>query len=174
MEIPLGTTDKRERRKEWDERYIAKHPEQRASSLKTYNNKAETKERVATWHAENRDRVAASRQRWYEKNKEKAFEQARKYAKENPEWKAAHCAKRRSRKLRACPPWLTPEQFDEIELFYKQAKTLFKETGLPHHVDHIVPLQGKLVSGLHVPWNLQVITASANSKKSNRFENNSY
>ena len=174
MEIPVGTTDKRERRREWDQRYVESNPDKRAESLKAYNNKTETKERVAAWHAANSDRVAASRQRWYEKNKEKAFEQARKYAAENPAWKAAHCAKRRSRKLRACPLWLTQEQLNEIEQFYQQAKTLFKETGIPHHVDHIVPLQGKSVSGLHVPWNLQVITASANSKKSNHFENNSY
>ena len=172
MAIPMGNASRSERRKEWDKNYISNNPEQRQTSLTTYNNKTETKERVAAWHAENSDRVAASRQRWYEKNKEKAFEQARQYAKDNPAWKAAHCAKRRSRKLRACPDWITPEQLKEIESFYQEAKRLFKETGIPHHVDHIVPLQGKAVSGLHVPWNLQVITASANSKKSNHFENN--
>lgn len=172
MEISVGTADKRERRREWDRNYLERHPEKRAESLLAYNNKAETKERVAAWHKANRDRVAASRKRWYEKNKKYADEQSRKYAQENPEWKAAQCAKRRSRKLRACPSWLTQEQLDEIEVFYKEAKQRFKETGIPHHVDHIVPLQGKKVSGLHVPWNLQILSASENSKKNNRYEDN--
>lgn len=168
----MGNEGKRLRRREWDQRYLDKNPERRQETLDLYNNKPETKERVAKWHAENRDRVSASRKRWYEKNKEKADATARKYAQENPEWKAAQCAKRRSRKLRACPSWLTSEQLTEIEAFYREAKKLFKETNIPHHVDHIIPLQGKCVSGLHVPWNLQILTASENSRKNNRYENN--
>ena len=64
-----------------------------------------------------------------------------------------------------------PEDLEKIEWFYREAKRLFKETGIPHHVDHIIPLQGKYVSGLHVPTNLQILTASENSTKGNRFEN---
>lgn len=172
MEVSMGITDKRERRREWDRRYLEKNAAKRAESLKQYNNKSETKTRVAEWHAKNPDRVSSSRKKGQEQNKEQAAQNAKNYAKANPEWKAAHCAKRRSRKLRACPLWLTQEQLDEIEVFYKLAKTKFKETGIPHHVDHIIPLQGKKVSGLHVPWNLQVITASENSKKNNHYEDN--
>lgn len=167
----MGTDGKRQHRREYDRRYLERNAEKRAESLTAYNNKPETKERVTSWHENNRDRVVAARKRWYEKNKHRTFENARKYAQENPEWKAAHCAKRRAHKLRACPAWLTKDQLDEIEVFYRKAKQLFKETNIPHHVDHIVPLQGKTVSGLHVPWNLQILTASENSKKGNKLEN---
>lgn len=166
----MGNEDRRERRREWDRRYLEKHPEKRKESVNTYNAKAEVKERRKIWLAENRDRYTAAKRRWYENNKEQAAQNAARYAKENPEWKAAQCAKRRARKLRSCPSWLTDQNLLEIEWFYQEAKRLKKETGIPHHVDHIVPLQGKGVSGLHVPWNLQILTASDNSKKGNRFE----
>ena len=169
----MGTNDTgRDRdRSIYDKRYLERNPEKRAESLLAYNNKPETKARVSEWHANNRDRVHASRKRWYEKNKEKADAHSREYAKNNPEWKAAHCAKRRSRKLQALPPWITKEDLEQIEWFYQEAKRRFKETNIPHHVDHIVPLQGKNVSGLHVPWNLQILTAKENSRKSNKHEN---
>lgn len=77
-------------------------------------------------------------------------------------------SKRRAIKLKATPLWLTSEHFKEIENFYVQAQNLKLLTGLQYHVDHIVPLQGKNVCGLHVPWNLQVIPAKENMSKSNR------
>jgi hypothetical protein len=70
-------------------------------------------------------------------------------------------AKRRAQKLKATPPWLTVAQLLEIEEFYRNRPAGF-------HVDHIVPLQGENVRGLHVPWNLQYLPALENIKKSNR------
>lgn len=76
-------------------------------------------------------------------------------------------AKRRAAKLSATPPWLSPVDLVEIEGIYNHAQVLTEITGSPHDVDHIVPLQGKNVCGLHVPWNLQAIPASINRSKSN-------
>ena len=78
-------------------------------------------------------------------------------------------AKRRATKHCATPPWLTKDHLTEIYEMYKQATYLSKTTGVPHQVDHIVPLKGRTVSGLHVPWNLQILTKLENISKSNKF-----
>jgi len=58
---------------------------------------------------------------------------------------------------------------NQIKNFYIESAELSKLLGVWHEVDHIVPLQGTTVSGLHVPWNLQILTAKENSMKGNRF-----
>ena len=68
----------------------------------------------------------------------------------------------------AKPKWLTEEHKFFIEEIYSLRDLRTELTGVVHHVDHIVPLKGKDVCGLHVPWNLQVIPAKDNLKKSNR------
>ena len=107
---------------------------------------------------------------WSLKNQKAVKEQSKKYIQKNPEKYNAFNAKRRAAKLQRTPPWLTQEQLAEIETFYTVALAFKIFTGLTYHVDHIVPLQGKNVSGLHVPWNLQVISATDNLKKYNLFE----
>jgi 5-methylcytosine-specific restriction endonuclease McrA len=73
------------------------------------------------------------------------------------------------RLTRATPEWLTDEQWAEMNAVYFQARRLTRRTGVRHQVDHIVPLKGKSVSGLHVPWNLQILTQQENVTKSNRY-----
>lgn len=97
-------------------------------------------------------------------------EQRRQYQQNNRATVNAGCAKRRAAKLMRTPAWLSAEHLDQIKAVYKKANTLTQRTGVLHHVDHIVPLQGINVSGLHVPWNLQILTASENSSKSNRMQ----
>lgn len=79
-------------------------------------------------------------------------------------------ANRRSAKQRRTPAWLTDVDKAAISAQYERAEALTRETGVEHHVDHVIPLQGELASGLHVPANLKVITAKNNLKKSNSFE----
>jgi len=56
-----------------------------------------------------------------------------------------------------------------IKTVYKAAKMLEKATGQVYHVDHIDPLQNDLVCGFHIASNLQLLPASVNIHKSNKF-----
>lgn len=78
-----------------------------------------------------------------------------------------HSAKRRVARLRRTAAWADQSA---IRAIYERARALSIETGVPHHVDHEIPLQGRLVSGLHVEANLQILTGSENSRKRNHFE----
>jgi ribosomal 50S subunit-associated protein YjgA (DUF615 family) len=75
--------------------------------------------------------------------------------------------KRHAAKLRRTPPWV---DLEAIRALHAEARRLTLETGVEHHVDHVIPLQGRLVSGLHVHTNMQILTGSENSRKWNRFE----
>ena len=82
---------------------------------------------------------------------------------------SAYEAQRRAGKLQRTPKWLTKADFRYIKSLYVSCSLISKLTNVPHHVDHIVPLRGKTVSGLHCPSNLQIITAKKNLSKSNKF-----
>ena len=118
--------------------------------------------------------------RYYEKNKEavKARANARpkeevnqykkKYKQENPELYKALVSVRKRRHRNATPAWITAEQKLAMREMYLQAQKLTKITGERYVVDHIIPLISPDVCGLHVPWNLRVITQEENLKKSNK------
>lgn len=86
-------------------------------------------------------------------------------------WKAnAHNMWAHSRRLGRLPKWATPAHRAEIEQYFKDADYIQCLTRTKMEVDHIVPLQGTNVSGLHVPWNLQILTATENRQKKNKLE----
>lgn len=135
-----------------------------------------------TWHEKNKQRSLDNHRRWLEANPEQVRAQSKKWMTENPArhaeisrtWRqknparnAAKSARYHARQLRATPPWLTAIHEAQIEEFYEVAAARTVQLGIEHHVDHIYPLQGKTSRGLHVPWNLQVLTASANAVKKN-------
>ena len=90
------------------------------------------------------------------------------YKERNPDLYKELVSLRRRRFRQATPKWLSAEQKLEIRLKYRLAIELSRRTGVRHAVDHIVPLQGENVCGLHVPWNLEVLTQDENLKKSNK------
>ena len=116
----------------------------------------------------NRDKVNDLSRIRYASNAESQKAHVKKWESENLEKVRAKSARRRAAKLHRTPPWLTELHHQQIQIFYDAAADLTKEFGIPVEVDHVVPLQGKNVSGLHVPWNLQVITKRENLIKGNR------
>jgi hypothetical protein len=82
----------------------------------------------------------------------------------------AICAviRRRHKLESAIPRWLTADQKKQMAAKYREAAMASELTGTPHEVDHFVPLQGKNVCGLHVPWNLRILPQFMNREKSNK------
>ena len=126
------------------------------------------------WRERNPDQFREVQRKWAKANPEKRAEIDKRSRKSHPERFAERDALNKARKIRAAPTWLTSEHRKQIEQTYKTAQRVTIETGIQHHVDHIVPLAGKSVRGLHVPWNLRVITAHENLVKSNNMESLCY
>jgi polyferredoxin len=118
---------------------------------------------------------------WKAANKERVKQYNKLYREKNPEyygtWKRqnkglvnASTYKRRTAKIYRTPKWLIEDDFWVMKEAYELAALRTKLFGFGWHVDHIVPLQGEIVSGLHVPNNLQVIPARENESKGNTFK----
>lgn len=135
---------------------------------KHYVKSQRDKDRERLWVEANRERVRQNHARWRQENPERVLEMSRASSKRNRGKTAAYCASRRARKLLAQPKWLSEEDKKKMKAMYVEANRLSKETGIAYHVDHIIPLRGETVSGLHVPWNLQIIPAHENLRKSNK------
>jgi hypothetical protein len=119
------------------------------------------------WVNKNRDHKALQDKLWAENNREVSNAHKQRWNKNNAGAKTALDRKYRTSKINRTPSWLDAVDFAEIEFTYMWCAAL-RSCGLDYHVDHIIPLQGKTVSGLHVPWNLQVIPAVENIRKGNR------
>jgi hypothetical protein len=94
---------------------------------------------------------------------------AKKWRQENPHKHNAKNMKYHVSKITSIPSWLDDDDFWMFDEIYDLARIRSKMTGVPHHVDHVIPLRGRNVCGLHVPLNLQVIPAEDNLRKLNRF-----
>jgi hypothetical protein len=136
------------------------------SRVKAYNKKR-NKIIGTKWHHENKERAAANNKAYREANPDIVKKSRDSFRKRHAAKVLAECNKRNADKKNRTPKWADHKA---IQSFYEEAIRLTKITGIPHHVDHIVPLVGHSVSGLHCEHNLQVITAEENIKKNNKFE----
>lgn len=139
--------------------------ETRAEYFREYNKSDAGQKAKQNYYARNRDAVIASAQARPDEAKNRY---KKKYKEANPDLYRELVSLRRRRFRDATPKWLSPEQRMEIRLKYRLAIELSRATGVRHAVDHEVPLIGEAVCGLHVPWNLRVITQEENLKKSNK------
>lgn len=143
-------------------------------------NREKERQRAAAWLTANRERKLAAdaayrkshqnelreyKARWSVENSAHVVAKVAKWRAANPGMHDANNARRRALKLRATPAWA---DLDAIRAIYAEAKRLQQKTGCKMHVDHIVPLVSKIVCGLHVPWNLQVLPDKDNHRKSNK------
>jgi hypothetical protein len=151
--------------------------------------KACTKIDNADWYLRNREDKLAKNKKWALENKEARNALSRKYQKQrkdyysahNKEWHKKHkddpafrervrvkSRNRIARVKQATPSWISAIEAAQMQEFYDIAKARSMQTGERYEVDHIIPLGGSVVSGLHVPWNLQIIKEKENLAKGTR------
>ena len=131
------------------------------SAVKQYRdtNKAETLASKRNYYRKNREACLAVVRKWRDENQASWYAA---WASKNRAYLRAKANQRRAAELRAVPSWADAKLVDE---FYITADALNMWTGEWHHVDHIVPLQGKTVCGLHSQHNLQILPAAENLSK---------
>ncbi len=163
--------------REHEKQLRAKNKEKKAEANKKWYeaNKEYYRNHSAKWRAENRERHNEKARRFYAKDldesRRRSREHARRYREEHPEafkerWRKASPHKRAAR-LKRTPAWVDRVAVDYV---YHAAQVIKDVYGTTWHVDHIIPLQGENVSGLHVANNLQLLSPEANLSKSNKFE----
>lgn len=134
--------------------------EARKAAYKEYytKNKESCVKRTSDWAKKNKERVRELQRNWYKDNPELAkAKQNRRYEKLKDYYKA-YANSRRGRCKQATPKWVDRKALVEI----------YKNRPEGYHVDHIIPLNGQNVCGLHVPANLQYLPAAENIRKKNK------
>lgn len=147
--------------KEQRQRYAKKHPDVVSDKRKRWRNRNLEQVKV-------KERATAKEYRTL--NSVKVKTSKAEYAKRSSHIVNAAVARRRASKTRQTPIWVGSDELWLIQEIYDLARLRTKMHGFSWHVDHIVPLQGELVSGLHVPNNLQAIPANENIRKYNKYE----
>lgn len=165
-----------ERLKEYSKLYRKENPNYQKEYYK--NNREKVLSSWSEYYFKNKSKIQTRTKKWREANKERLLKQeelyrsnnrnkARDYYQRNKDYFLQSNKQRKARKLSATPPWLTQEHVNQMRQFYYFRGNISGVVGREYHVDHIVPLQGENVCGLHVPWNLQVIPAKDNLSKGN-------
>lgn len=124
----------------------------------------------ASWYAENKNEILAQNRAKYHQNIEKERARGTAYWEKNKEAHRGRVKKYSDSRIERTPSWVDASDKLHMKCYYQVAQMRTRETGEIWTVDHVVPLQGEGVSGLHVPWNLQVITKAQNVSKGNRLD----
>lgn len=137
-----------------------------------YKDKDKRREIIKKSNRKHKDKLNAKSKAWRAKNPDKFKLSGKKSRIKRYPLILANNAQRRAMRLQATPNWLTSIHKAQIQEFYDIAIARNMQTGIKHDVDHIIPLIHNDVVGLHVPWNLQVLTRRENRIKSNKLELN--
>lgn len=131
----------------------------------------EKKQYKRDWHqqayANKREQLLEASKQWRDKNSQRRRQSAVEWREKNPQKHAVYEALRRSQRLMATPKWVNT---DEINTVYVKCQELNAVWGTNFTVDHYIPLKGKLVCGLHVWENLQLLDSGDNSEKHNKWD----
>lgn len=144
----------------------------RAAVLAWYarpENKAKRNEYFKTYSKTAPFTAAQARYRAKPEAKAKRQSYGKEWREKNPDKNCAKSNARRAMKMQRIPCWQSEDDLWLLDEIYELAALRSKLTGVPHDVDHVIPLKGRLVSGLHTPTNLQVIPASDNAKKGRKY-----
>jgi len=133
------------------------------------NNKELHGKRVKRWQAANKDKVREDAKAWAKANPEKIKAKTLRHIKKHPDAYTARAVASVAKRAKRVPQWLTPDDRWIMREAYNLAKLRTQMFGFVWEVDHIIPLRGEFVSGLHVPTNLQVISKSENRSKRNHY-----
>lgn len=146
------------------QKYHAEHKTEIDKKNKTYyiNHKVEIAERKRKYRIKHAVEIIENRRKYCIKHSDKIIEQTRKWRKNNRDKHAAIQAKRRANKIAQTP---VNADMKKIGEFYTEARRLTEEIGIPHEVDHIIPISK---GGLHHEDNLQILTKSENCRKSDK------
>lgn len=149
-------------------------------------NSGAIKNKASEWGKENKEKKEASHKKWRDSHKEKLrayskqyltvpenkykkYEAGSRWKKNNLDKVSAYAQNRRAKELQRTPPWAKEIMDDYMKMLCKFRDSLTKHTGIKQSIEHTIPLQGKLISGLHLPYNLEIMSLSKNAEKQNKF-----
>jgi len=167
------------------ERYL-KNREKVLERSKTYlkENGEKIRQYQKRWREENREEILEYKKGYYKSNRETLLKKSSEYQRNNKEGTRERVrryrntdkgrdnanSQRNHRRRREKHASLGRSFRKQVLEIYKQSKEISRATGVVHEVDHIIPLLGRDVCGLHVPWNLQIIPREENRAKTNRVD----
>ena len=154
---------KKERAAEWYEKKREEIIERVRANY--YKDIEKSRQRARDYAETHRDEARLRVRKWSEANPERKRENDKAWTEANRARSHSLKAKYRAARRQACPPWVDDAHMARIHEVYRLRREISERTGVVHEVDHIVPLQGKTVCGLHVWWNLRVIPREENNRR---------